>query len=186
MAQYTLNISPGTGTIATSDQAGMALCLQDGDSLLAQVTSSFAQPAIITAVNFYANSMEGAGGTLFAVFSTNSTVSTQINYQAPGSPPPSPFTLFTAQASADRTSVTLTDAEGDLASDQHIWYTITVVDGNGTVWTLDPEVINTGGGGTRVGFVAPTQADTTQTLPTQSGAMPEVVTRIAKPPAYRH
>jgi len=182
MATYPMNISPGVSPAATSDQAGKVCCLGNGDSLTVQINSAFVSPARITAVNFFVSSPNKASGTRFARFVTSPNMNKAANITYPAGNPPNATPLFNVSAPANPSVVTITDNEGTPPGDQHVWFAVEITDGNNSVWTLDPEVINTPGSDPRRGYSPPQAGDGTQTLGAASGAnneavMPEVVTR---------
>jgi len=191
MAAYTLNLSPGTGSDATSDHVGKAAIFGNQDTLTLQINSAFAAPAKISAINFFTSTANKSSNSYFQRVdaSTGTTpISAAITFPALDPVPPNAVSLFNLSVPSDRQSAVLTNTSGNLTSNQHVWFTAEITDGNRKVWTLDPEVINTGGNEPRRGFVTPTQQDSTQTLGASSGTsssgsantpgeMPEVVTR---------
>lgn len=191
MAAYTLNVSPGTGSDATSDQQGRAAVFGNQDTLTVQINSAFVAPAKVSAINFFTSTANKSSNSYFRrvdASTGNSAISATITYPAGDPPPQGALTLFNLSVPSNRQSAVLTNASANLTSNQHVWFAVEITDGNRKVWTLDPEVINTGGSDPRRGFVNPTQQDSTQTLGTSSGTsgsgtantpaeMPEIVTR---------
>ncbi len=190
--QYTLTLKTTLQTgQATSDQAGKSLFLGNSDALVLKIGSDFKAPAKFTAIKFYENKNVYATGTIpFAIIGANwlkLNGATRLTYPFPTpAPPATSVAIAFLEVSDDLATLTVADDYGTPATDQHVWYIVELMDGNGKTWMLDPEIINTGGNDPRRGFATATDGDTSQTLSSTSGSSntvmtPTIVTRSAAP-----
>ncbi len=154
---YGLTLKQGANDAAVPTDTtiqGKGMFLGSGESLdiglLLSGTGAFSSTAKITKIDFFKTSDENA--TPFQTVNNGENSSSV----ADGS-----IALF--NVTVGDTSASITDSEASKASDEHVWYKVTISDGS--TWVYDPELINTGTGDAKRGYQALSPGDGAQTLP---------------------
>ncbi|MFO0873923.1 MAG: hypothetical protein U0575_08135 [Phycisphaerales bacterium] len=121
------------------------LFFDDGDSLQLSIdTTSFPAGTKFKQVTFFptSNQSSSAPGTGTIIFNRSASPQTVTGQRGSGTN----VTLFTVSwTTSDLTKpLTIGDVEG-VAADDCAWFSVVMTDPSGNDWTLDPELVNTGG-----------------------------------------
>lgn len=140
-----------TAKMAGDPSAGgtKGLYFDNGDSLVLSIDStSFGAGARFTSITFFPTSDESvnASGQVsvgFAGTSPGLATRTIAGRRVAGGPQTNMFTLSWTPTDLTR-PITITDIEGNANNDCG-WFSLVITDSSGSVWTMDPELVNTSG-----------------------------------------
>jgi hypothetical protein len=158
MATFTMTVRPYEYPDAKQDHPDEVACLSTND-VLAVTTADFVSDCRLDAIKFYVKEADETANKHFAAWTygfgpqhivhVNNGKTTNLFYVVWQS----------------NTQVNIKNTADVGAAEQHVWFKVEVLNTKTHErWVLDPEVINTGGGDNRLGFVTPGDGDGGQTL----------------------
>jgi hypothetical protein len=156
-----MTITPGDKfPYAKCDKPGQVACLRPGDELAISI-SGFEAGSTIGSIKFYEKASNEGDFNVMPFRIWNPASPAGVDHTAQNG---KVTRLFTVRQDSPTTFV-LTNNAAAGSDTQHVWFAVMAGNpgGSGGIWTLDPEVVNTGGGD-RAGFQSPAAGDGSQTL----------------------